>query len=154
MKLIFYMLNHLKNICISSCLYLDMIKVGFSCWNTPIRNTRTWLTYWHLGDANLILDTLSQLILVIDSWIVDCETAVISMPLDWGESTLIQVMAWCRQATSHYLNQCCPSSVMPYGFTMSQRINSYDTISPDDHGCSASAGMCRHNILLTEDSTV
>ena len=22
------------------------------------------------------------------------------------KSTLVQVMAWCRQATSHYLNQC------------------------------------------------
>ena len=24
------------------------------------------------------------------------------------KSTLVQVMAWCRQATSHYLNQCWP----------------------------------------------
>ena len=26
------------------------------------------------------------------------------------KSTLDQVMAWCRQATSHYLSQCCQSS--------------------------------------------
>ena len=26
------------------------------------------------------------------------------------KSTLVQVMAWCRQATSHYLNQCWPKS--------------------------------------------
>ena len=26
-------------------------------------------------------------------------------------------MAWCCQATSHYLSQCCPSSMMPYGVT-------------------------------------
>ena len=32
-----------------------------------------------------------------------------------GKSTLVQVMAWCRQATGHYLNQCCPKSVSPYG---------------------------------------
>ena len=25
-----------------------------------------------------------------------------------GKSTLVQVMAWCRQATSHYLDQCWP----------------------------------------------
>ena len=28
-----------------------------------------------------------------------------------SRSTLVQVMAWCRQAPSHYLNQCCLSSV-------------------------------------------
>ena len=26
-------------------------------------------------------------------------------------STLVQVMAWCRQATSHYLSQCWPKSL-------------------------------------------
>ena len=31
------------------------------------------------------------------------------------KSTLVQVMAWCRQATSHYLNQCWPRSPTPYG---------------------------------------
>ena len=30
------------------------------------------------------------------------------------KSTLVQVMAWCPQATSHYLNQCGPRSLMPY----------------------------------------
>ena len=24
-----------------------------------------------------------------------------------NKSTLVQVMAWCHQAASHYLNQCC-----------------------------------------------
>ena len=33
------------------------------------------------------------------------------------QSTLVQVMAWCHQATSHYLNQCWPRSPMPYGIT-------------------------------------
>ena len=33
------------------------------------------------------------------------------------KSTLVQVMAWCRQATSHYLSQCWPSSLSPYGVT-------------------------------------
>ena len=31
-----------------------------------------------------------------------------------GKSTLVQVMAWCRQATSHYLSQCWPRSLSPY----------------------------------------
>ena len=29
------------------------------------------------------------------------------------ESTLVQVMAWCRQATSHYLSKCWLSSLSP-----------------------------------------
>ena len=31
------------------------------------------------------------------------------------KSTLVQVVAWCRQAASHYLSQCWPESVSPYG---------------------------------------
>ena len=30
--------------------------------------------------------------------------------LTYDKSTLVQVMAWCRQATSHYLSQCWPRS--------------------------------------------
>ena len=39
------------------------------------------------------------------------------------KSTLVQVMAWCRQATSHYLNQCWPSFLSPYGVTRPQWVN-------------------------------
>ena len=37
-------------------------------------------------------------------------------------STLVQVMAWCRQATSHYLSQCWPRSLSPYGVTGPQWV--------------------------------
>ena len=40
------------------------------------------------------------------------------------KSTLVQVMAWCRQATSHYLSQCWPRSVSPYGVIRPQWVNS------------------------------
>ena len=40
------------------------------------------------------------------------------------KSTLIQVMAWCRQATSHYRIQCWPRSPTPYGVTRPQWVNS------------------------------
>ena len=48
------------------------------------------------------------------------------MPLDLTDdkSTLVQVMAWCRQATSHYLSQCWPSSMWPYGVTRPQWVKS------------------------------
>ena len=32
-------------------------------------------------------------------------------------------MAWCHQATSHYLNQCWPRSMSPYGITRPQWVN-------------------------------
>ena len=39
-------------------------------------------------------------------------------------STLVAVMAWCRQATSYYLSQCCPRSMSPYHITRSPWVNS------------------------------
>ena len=41
------------------------------------------------------------------------------MPLDPTDdkSTLVQEMAWCHQATSHYLCQCWSRSMLPYGIT-------------------------------------
>ena len=38
------------------------------------------------------------------------------------KSTLVQVMAWCRQATSNYLSQCWHRSVSPYGVTRPQWV--------------------------------
>ena len=38
------------------------------------------------------------------------------------KSTLAQVMAWCRQATSHYLSQGGPISMSPYGVTKPQWV--------------------------------
>ena len=46
-----------------------------------------------------------------------------SLDLADDKSTLVQVMAWCRQATSHYLSQCWPRSLTPYGVTRSQWVN-------------------------------
>ena len=41
-------------------------------------------------------------ILVIDGWGIFCEIALMWMSLDFtdDQSTLVQVMAWCRQATT------------------------------------------------------
>ena len=64
-------------------------------------------------------------ILVIDDWDISCEIAIIGMSLDFTDdrSTLVQVMAWCRQATSHYLSQCWSRSLSPYGITRPQWVN-------------------------------
>ena len=51
-----------------------------------------------------------------------CEIALSWMPQNTlhDMSALIQMMAWCQKATSHYLCQCWPSSASPYGFILSQ----------------------------------
>ena len=63
--------------------------------------------------------------LVLDDWSIYC--AILLIWMSWGftddRSTLIQVMAWCGQATSHYLNQCWPRSKPPYGITRPQWVN-------------------------------
>ena len=46
-----------------------------------------------------------------------------SLDLNDEKSTLVQVMAWCHQATSHYLSQCWPRSLSPYGVTRPQWVN-------------------------------
>ena len=65
-------------------------------------------------------------ILVIDGWGISCEIALIWMSLDLtdDQSTLVQVMAWYRQATSHYLGQCWPRSLSTYGVTRPEWVNS------------------------------
>ena len=39
-------------------------------------------------------------------------------------SALIEAIIWCCQATSHYLNQCWPKSITPYGMTWPLWVNS------------------------------
>ena len=51
-----------------------------------------------------------KLISVTDGWGISCKIALRWIPLDLtnDKSTLVQVMAWCHHATSHYLSQCWP----------------------------------------------
>ena len=55
-----------------------------------------------------------------------CETALrwIAQNTFDDKSTLVQVMAWCRQAPSHYLSQCWHRSKPPYDITRPQWVNS------------------------------
>ena len=57
------------------------------------------------------------LVLLIGIFKSSYDNAISWMPQDFtdDESTLVQVMAWCRQATSHYLSQCWPRSVASSG---------------------------------------
>ena len=95
-----------------------------------VRDTHSWdqthLTHWSLGNLNEILDNeLFKLISVINGWGTSGEIATRWLSLDFSddESTLVQVMAWCRQATSHYLSHCWPRSVSPYDVIRPQWVN-------------------------------
>ena len=70
-------------------------------------------------------EVIFKLDLVVDGWGISCEIVLTWMPQDLtnDKSTLVQVMAWCRQATSHYLSQCWHSSLSPYGVTRPQWVN-------------------------------
>ena len=71
-----------------------------------------------------------KLILVNGGWGISYEIALRWKQLDFTDdkSTLVQVMAWCCQATSHYLSQCWPRSMSPNGVTRPQWVNSRSLI--------------------------
>ena len=80
------------------------------------------LTHWPLGDLKEIGKSNLKLILMIGRWGIFCKIALewMSMDLTDDKSILVQVMAWCRQAASHYLSQCWPRSMSPNGVTWPQ----------------------------------
>ena len=67
-----------------------------------------------------------NLLLLIGIFTSSKDNALRWMPRDLTDdkSTLVQVMAWCRQATSHYLSLCWPRSLSPYDVTRPQWVNS------------------------------
>ena len=88
-------------------------------------------------------------ILVVDGRGISCEIALILMSLDVinDQWTLVQVMAWCRQVPSHYLSQCWPRSLSPYGVTRPQGVN---TLRPRQN-CRHFADDTFRCIFLNED---
>ena len=97
-----------------------------SAWWQLVDSNHVGLTHWPLGNLNEILNVIFKQILVIDGWSICCEIALIWMSLDFTDDqlTLVQVMAWCHQATSHYLSQCWPRSLLPYGTIRPLWVNS------------------------------
>ena len=73
---------------------------------------------------------ISRLISMTNGWGISCKITLRWIPLDLTDdkSTLVQVMAWCRQASSHYLSQCWPRFMSPYGVTRPQWVNSSPAI--------------------------
>ena len=89
-------------------------------WASSQAIIKTTITHCGLGDFNEILEEyFSRQLQWLMAWDTCCKIALRRMSLDLTDdkSTLVQVMAWCRQATSHYLSQCWPRSLTPYGAT-------------------------------------
>ena len=98
----------------SSWIQLQFVQIGLG--HSSI------LTQWPTGDAALctlklenfkLTSTLSRRVIVSTS----CEITLMWMPqgLTASYSTLFQVMAWCRQATAHYLIQRWPRYMSTLG---------------------------------------
>ena len=45
----------------------------------------------------------------------NCPRRLMPQNFSNDKSTLVQVMDWCRQATSHCMSQCWPKCMTPYG---------------------------------------
>ena len=91
---------------------------------------------------------------MIDGWGNSCEIVLrwISLDLMDDKSILVQVMAWCRQATSHYLSHCWSIFFLPYGLTWPQCINSLRSTDPFIHQWTGSSLVQvgpRHRTLQT-----
>ena len=101
----------------------------------------TQLTHWPLGDLNKVI---FKLISVTDGWGIYSKIALRWMPLDLTDdkSILVQILAWCRQATSHYLSQCWPRFMSLYnklrlsGNFISNENNIKNIFTENEHlGC-------------------
>ena len=70
-------------------------------------------------------NVISNLVLLFGIFRSAHDNALRWMPQDLTDdkSTLVQVMAWCRQATSRYLSQCWPRYLSPYGVSRPQWVN-------------------------------
>ena len=75
-----------------------------------------------------IRKVIFKLTLVNGGWGISYEIALRWIPQDLTDdkSTLVPVMAWCRQATSHYLSQCWPRSMSPNGVTRPEWVKLLD----------------------------
>ena len=81
----------------------SLAPVGFGC------NSKK-----SIFKLNLLIGTFQASFDKVPRWMIPDLT---------DKSTLGQVMAWCHQATSHYLSQCWPRSMSPYGVIRPQWVN-------------------------------
>ena len=113
----------------NACLHAFYVTIN---WSALIVSSRTPNPYWKIS-INLwtrlsyinslapgrfqfkIRKVIFKLTLVNCGWCISSEIALRWMPPDLtdNKSTLVQVMALCHQATSHYLSQCWTRFMLP-----------------------------------------
>ena len=76
---------------------------------------------WEMWYSNFTIEVF-KCILRIDIFSTSCTISLTWVPQKHtdNKSTLVQVMAWCRQAPSHYLSLCWPRYMPQYGITRPQ----------------------------------
>ena len=95
-----------------------MLDFNFQSWQEILQLIASWeigMIFWY------VIFKLNQL---IGGWGIICEIALrwVLLDLTVMKSTLVQVMAWCHQATSRCLSQCWPRSMSPYVVTRTQWV--------------------------------
>ena len=77
----------------------------------------TCITHWPLGDVAVILNKINYFQAHYRDSILSpqCEITLGWMPQCFmnEKSTMVQVMAWCHQATCHYLSECWSRPMLP-----------------------------------------
>ena len=89
---------------------------------------------WFQCNFRKVIFKLTQ---VNGGWGISYEIALRWMPQHFTDdkSIMVQVMAWCRQATSHYLSQCWPRSLSPYGAARPQWVKGKQTVKTWNISC-------------------
>ena len=98
---------------------------------------------------------ISKLIFVNGGWGITYEIAPRWMLLDLTDdkSTLVLVMAWCRQATSHYLSQCWPRSMLPNGVSRPQWVNkNVDIVNMNKEKMTPKMGLNLINLCILRNN--
>ena len=82
------------------------------------------------GRCSNLKSVIFRHIIRINFMSTSCKIAFHLMPQNTFDGVmLIQVMAWCHQATNHYLSQCWPRSMSPYGVTKPQWVNTMHVVA-------------------------
>ena len=101
---------------------LRSLTVQFFC--RPCRNRERWLVSIHRSMISswFLISPAYQLIMCgrlwKQWWWKRCMGGSVSMMpalKSLEKTTSVQVMDWCCQALSHYLSQCRPRSMLPFG---------------------------------------
>ena len=118
------LIHQYSYLCQNQVLVLIHITNTHTC--TRKSGTRSGPGPWEIWMLDKVI---FKIILVIDgSSISFIAIRWMSLVLTGVKWTLVQVMVWCRQATSHYLSQSWLRSMLPYGITRPQWVKHLVTI--------------------------